>query len=365
MKITEVIKVIEEFAPLTLQESYDNAGLIVGDKNKEVSGALLCLDCTEEIVDEAVNNNCNLIIAHHPIVFSGLKKITGKNYIERTIIKAIQNNVAIYAAHTNLDNVYLGVNKKIGEKLGVSNPNILLPKQNYLSKLVVFVPKNNAEAVRQAMFNAGAGKIGNYDECSYNLEGIGTFRAGDNTNPYVGEIGKRHSEQEIRIEVILPNYLLNKVIHEMVQVHPYEEVAYDVYPLSNSWAQAGSGMYGEIASPIKVKDFLDKIKNVFRVPVVRHTSKDLNKTIQKIAWCGGSGSFLLPQAKSVGADIFITGDFKYHQFFDAENDIIIADIGHYESEQFTIELFYELLTKNFSNFAIRLTEKNTNPINYY
>ena len=365
MKIIDVINVIEDYAPLALQESYDNAGLIVGNKNDEVSGVLLCLDSTEEIVDEAIAKKCNLIVAHHPIVFSGLKKITGKNYIERTIIKAIQNNIAIYAAHTNLDNVYLGVNKMIGDKLGVDNPKILSPKKGLLSKLVVFVPNEKANEVRQAMFDAGAGQIGNYDECSYNLEGQGTFRAGDNTNPYVGEKGELHFEPETRVEVIVPDYKLSHVVAKMIQAHPYEEVAYDVYPLKNQWQQTGSGMYGELEQEVALKDFLNKIKEVFNVPVIRHTANDLQKPVKRIAWCGGSGGFLLPDAKRVGADVFITGDFKYHQFFDAENDIIIADIGHYESEQFTIELFYELLTKNFSNFAIRLTEKNTNPINYY
>jgi len=365
MKIAEIIREIEQFAPPVFQESYDNAGLITGDLSAEATGVLLCLDSTEEIIDEAIAKKCNVVVAHHPIVFSGIKKLTGKNYIERTIIKAIKHDIAIYAAHTNLDNVYEGVNKKIGEKLGIHSPAILQPKAEQLSKLVVFVPHDNAQAVRQAMFDAGAGVIGNYDECSYNLQGIGTFKAGNDTNPYVGKQGQLHFEPETRIEVIVPNYLLSQVIAQMTEAHPYEEVAYDVYPLKNTWNSIGSGMYGELPESVSLREFFDKIKNVFQCKVIRHTAKNVDIPVKTIAWCGGTGSFLLPQAKAVKADVFITGDFKYHQFFDAENQIIIADIGHFESEQFTIELFYELLTKKFSNFAIRLTEKNTNPINYY
>ena len=364
MKISKITSYLESIAPLAHQESYDNAGLIVGDKSAALTGILIALDVTEAVVQEAIDANLNLIVAHHPIVFDGLKKITGKNYVERTVIKAIKNDIAIYAAHTNLDSVIInGVNTKIAEKLSLINTKILSPITDQLNKIAVFVPHKNADEVRTAMFEAGAGQIGNYDSCSYNVQGQGTFKAGAGTNPHVGEIDKLHTEPETRIETIVPNHKLNAVISAMIKKHPYEEVAYDVYALKNPWTQVGAGMLGELEKPVKPLDFLEKIKTIFKSDAVRYTQ--ICKTeIKKVAICGGSGSFLLKDAMRANADIFITADFKYHQFFDAEDRIIIADIGHYESEQFTKELFYELLTRKFSNFAVRLTKVNTNPIKY-
>ena len=363
-KIKEISKFLENLAPLHLQESYDNAGLILGDSDIEITGILITLDVTEEVVEEAIQQNCNLIVAHHPIVFSGLKKITGKNYVERTLLKAIKNDVAIYAAHTNLDSVNGGVNGKICEKLGLENCKILQPSEGLLKKLVTFVPVDHAEEVRQAVFNAGAGKIGNYDSCSFNSHGQGTFRGNDSTKPFVGEKGKRHYENEIRFETIFPAYLQGQVTSALLNAHPYEEVAYDIYPLENKFDQVGMGMTGTLPKGKSENDFLQLLKNTFHTGTIRHTAL-LNKKVQKVAVCGGAGSFLLDRAISAGADFFVTGDFKYHQFFDAENKIVIADIGHFESEQFTKELFYELLTKNFSKFAVRLSEVNTNPVFYF
>lgn len=363
IKIKDVISQLEKWAPPALQESYDNSGLIVGDRNVVVDKALLCLDSTEEIVDEAIEKGCNLIIAHHPIVFSGLKSLTGKNYIERTIIKAIKNDIAIYAIHTNLDNVQSGVNKMIAKKIGLQDLKVLAPKSGLLSKLVFFCPSAETEKVRQAVFAVGAGTIGDYDSCSFNLDGKGTFKAGENTNPHVGERGKVHVEEEVRVETIVPNNLLGKVVSAMKTAHPYEEVAYDVYALSNSWNQVGSGMIGKLEKPMATADFLNHLKGVLKTDVIRHT-KVLKQEVSKIAVCGGAGSFLLKTAMSKNADVFVTGDFKYHQFFDAEDKILIADVGHYESEQFTPELIKEHLQQNFPNFALYLSEVNTNPINY-
>jgi dinuclear metal center YbgI/SA1388 family protein len=363
MNIKEITTLLEKFAPLSLQESYDNAGLIVGNETDEVSGILICLDSTEDIVDEAIEKNCNLIIAHHPIIFSGLKKLNGKNYIERTIIKAIKNNIAIYAAHTNMDNAFNGVSFKMAEKLGLINCQVLLPKNNLLKKIVTFCPIDYAEAVRNALFANGAGSIGNYSACSFNTEGIGTFKGNEKTTPFVGKQGQLHYENEIKIETIIPAYHLKKAINAMLVVHPYEEVAYDVFPIENSWSTIGSGIIGELSHPAEENSFLEQIKTALKTNCIRHTPL-LGKKIQKVALCGGSGSFLLPTAIQKQADIFISADFKYHQFFDADNQLIIADIGHYESEQFTSELFYEILTKKIPNFAIHLSEKNTNPINY-
>ena len=363
MKIQQLIQHIEQFAPPAYQESYDNSGLIVGNNRTEITGVILCLDSIEAVVEEAIEKKCNLIIAHHPIVFSGLKRFNGHNYIERTIIKAIKNDIAIYACHTNLDNVRNGVNAKIAEKLGLVNTQILMPKSNILKKLAVFVPQKEAEEVRTALFNAGAGKIGNYDEASFNINGTGTFRANEQANPQVGVIGQRHQEPETKIEVIFPFNIQSKVIASMLKTHPYEEVAYDILTLDNQYHEIGSGMIGELPQEMDEVAFLNFLKKTMQTNCVRYTNL-LNKPIKRVAVCGGAGQFLLRQAVQQKADIFITADFKYHQFFDAEDRIIIADIGHYESEQFTIDLFYELITNKFDTFAVYKTAIHTNPVNY-
>ncbi|MFD1550537.1 Nif3-like dinuclear metal center hexameric protein [Putridiphycobacter roseus] len=364
MLLKEITNYLESLAPLSTQESYDNSGYICGDKNWEITNALITLDCIEATIDEAIEKKCNLIIAHHPIVFKGLKSITGKNYIERTVIKAIKNNIAIYAIHTNLDNYAKGVNYKIGQLLGITNPKILAPTYGNLEKLATYVPMAHQETVLNALYTAGAGKIGAYSECSFTLEGDGSFKANDSAQPFVGEIGKRQLEKEIKIEVIINKSQRNQIIVALLQAHPYESVAYDIFTLNNANTEIGAGMYGSLDKPVDTLEFFDQLKKTFKCQVIRHTDI-LQKTVQKIAWCGGSGSFLLAQAKNVKADIYITGDFKYHEFFDAEQDIIIADIGHYESEQFTIELIHDILSENFIKFAPYLTERVTNPVKYY
>jgi dinuclear metal center YbgI/SA1388 family protein len=364
IRIKDICDYFEDYAPLQLQESYDNAGLLFGHKQNEIQAALVTLDVTEEVVDEAIAKNCGIIVAHHPIVFSGLKKITGKNYVERTLIKAIQNNIAIYAAHTNLDSVYGGVNSKICEKIGLKDCSILQAATGQLKKLVTFVPLEQADKVRKAVFAAGAGQIGNYDSCSFNLNGEGTFRGGEDARPFVGETGKLHYEKEVRLETIFPGYLQGKVIQALSEAHPYEEVAYDIYPLENKFEQVGMGMIGTLPEAINESEFLNQLKQIFNTGVIKHTQLK-NEPVKKVAVCGGAGSFLLQEAISASADVFVSGDFKYHQFFDAENKIVIADIGHFESEQFTKELFYELLTKKFPKFAVHLSEVNTNPVFYF
>jgi dinuclear metal center YbgI/SA1388 family protein len=363
LRIRDITSKLEALAPTSFQESYDNAGLIVGNPDDEVGAVLLTLDVTEEVIDEAIASGAGLIIAHHPIVFKGLKQFNGKNYVERCVIKAIKNDVAIYASHTNLDSVPGGVNSKMCEKLGLKDCRILSPMKGQLLKLVTFVPIEQADKVRETLFAAGAGHIGNYDQCSFNLPGEGTFRGSENTNPFVGKPGKQHTEKEIRVETVLPRYRKGKVLSALLESHPYEEVAYDFYPLENEWAETGMGMVGHLPEAMDEKSFLLKVKETFACGAIRHT-RLLNKPVEKVALCGGSGSFLLNEAKASGADVFITGDFKYHQFFDAEDQLVITDIGHYESEQFTKEVFYEILTKNFPNFAIRLSEVKTNPVMY-
>ncbi|MPQ45935.1 Nif3-like dinuclear metal center hexameric protein [Marinifilum sp. N1E240] len=363
MRIRDIVSSIEQIAPMSYQESYDNSGLIVGDYNQEVSGVVICLDVIESVVEEAIQLGANMIIAHHPIVFKGLKRFNGNNYVERTVMLAIKNDIAIYAAHTNIDSVRGGVSEKICDLIGLKNKKILSPVSEDLKKLVTFVPVDHADKVREALFIAGAGNIGNYDACSYSTEGIGTFRGGEDAKPFVGEKGEVHQEIEVRFETIFPKHLKGKIIGALLDHHPYEEVAYDIYALENNNSQAGLGMIGELETPENSVDFLKRIKEIFRSGCVRHT-EIVKKEVKKVAVCGGSGSFLLHKAMSAKADIFVTGDFKYHEFFDAEGKLIIADIGHYESEQFTRDIFYEIVTKKFPNFAVHISEINSNPINY-
>ncbi len=364
MKLSQLTAYLESLAPLAYQEDYDNSGLIVGSPEQEVNQALISLDCTEAVVDEAIATGCQLVISHHPIVFRGLKKFNGKTYVERVVEKAIRHNIALYAIHTNLDNIAGGVNTKIAETLGLTNCHILAPKHNLLKKLVTYVPVNHADEVRNALFSAGAGNIGNYSEVSFNADGTGTFKGNEQANPYVGEPGQRHLENEVRIETIYPAAFESKIIMALVLAHPYEEVAYDLYSLTNQNQQIGSGMIGELEEAMDEASFLFHVKDKMRAQVIRHTAFS-GKQVKKVAVCGGAGGFLLKQAIAAGADIFITADYKYHEFFDAEGQIVIADVGHFESEQFTQQLLYEIIKKKFSTFALRLTEVNTNPVKYF
>jgi len=363
MQIKELINYLESIAPLSYQEDYDNSGLIVGTHEQEISAALVSLDCTEEIIDEAIRKGCNMVISHHPIVFRGLKKFNGKTYVERAVIKAIKHDVALYAIHTNFDNVLNGVNAKLCQVIGLTNCSILSPKSNQLKKLVTYCPVAHAEELRTALFAAGAGNIGNYSECSFNSEGTGTFKPGENTNAFVGEKGKRHEEQETRIEVIYPAHFERQIMVALHLSHPYEEVAFEHFSLTNSFQNVGSGMIGSLSVETNEADFLRDVKDKLGAKVVRHTALR-NKTVKRVAVCGGAGGFLLPHAISAGADVFITADYKYHEFFDADKKIVIADVGHFESEQFTQQLLSELITEKFPNFALHLTAQSTNPINY-
>jgi len=362
--LREIVNYLEGLAPRALQESYDNSGLQVGDPGMEVKGILVVLDVNEEILLEAEKLGFNLVLSHHPVIFGGLKSLTDSSGPERIVKMAIQKEIAIYSGHTNFDAITGGVNTALANRLGLLDQQILAPLSDGLKKIVVYVPHAQLEKVRQAMFDAGAGHIGDYDQCSFNSEGEGTFRGSEETQPFVGEKGKFHVEKEIRVETILPAHLENKVIHALLNAHPYEEVAYDVYPLTNQHNEIGAGMIGKLEKPLTDLDFLKKVKDVMKTGVIRHT-KLTGEKIDTIAVCGGSGSQYLAAAIAQGAGMFITGDIKYHQFFDAENKIVIADIGHYESEQFTTEIFCDLLIENLPTFAIHLSKINTNPVNYY
>ena len=363
-KIKDILAVLERLAPPNYQESYDNSGLIVGEYDTEISGVLISLDCTESIIDEAIKVGCNLVVAHHPIVFKGLKRFNNSNYVEKTIIKAIKNDIAIYAIHTNLDNVVGGVNFHIAERLGLENIKILAPKKQILKKLVTFCPKNATEDVLTALAQAGAGQIGDYADCSFVSEGIGRFMPLEGTKPFIGEINTLEKVEENKIEVIFPSALENKVMRALREAHPYEEVSYDIFLLENSNQEVGAGAIGTLKNPIEEKVFLEYLKEKMQVNVIKHTAF-LKKPIQTVAVCGGAGIFLLGAAMAQKADIFITADVKYHEFFDTENRIVLADIGHYESEIFTKDLIFKVLSEKFSNIALKISEVNTNPVQYF
>jgi dinuclear metal center YbgI/SA1388 family protein len=363
-RIVDLISYLENFAPLSYQESYDNCGLLVGNKNEACTGVLVCLDVIENIIDEAISKKCNLIVAHHPVIFSGLKRIIGANYVERIIIKAIKHNIAIYAIHTNLDNLEHGVSGMLAQKIGLKNIRVLAPKKGILSKLVTYIPVADTDKVLKSIFETGAGSIGQYSECSFVVQGEGSFKPMQGATPNIGEVNKKENVIENRVEIIYPNHLESKVLEALHTHHPYEEPAFDLIPLLNQHAQIGSGCIGDLDKPMQTTDFLAYISKTLELSCVRFTTAYTGE-IKKVALCGGSGSFLLKNAISSQADVLITGDFKYHDFFDAEDRILVCDIGHYESEIHTKELLCTVLTKKFVNIAIVLSSTHTNPIGYY
>ncbi|MEJ8756600.1 Nif3-like dinuclear metal center hexameric protein [Pontibacter sp. H259] len=362
-QIKDIVKMLEQYAPLAYQESYDNAGLQTGNSTDAVTGILLCLDCTEAVVEEAVAKGCNMVVAHHPVIFKGIKSLTGKSYVERTIIKAIRNNIAIYASHTNLDSIHNGVNAKIAEKLELQNVKMLSSKPHTLLQLVFFVPVADTDKVLDAIHKAGAGQIGEYSNCSFQVTGTGRFTPSENADPTIGEASKPEQVQENRIEVVFPAYKKNSIMNALLAAHPYEEVAHYLTILENQNQEVGIGMVGELKTEQSEEQFLAYLKEKMNLQGLRYTSIG-NKTIKKVAVCGGAGSFLIKDAIRSGADAFVTGDVKYHEFFDAEGQLMIADIGHYESEVYTKEIFYDTISKNFPNFAVYLSNVNTNPIRY-
>ena len=371
MLIRELMSFLEQLAPPSLQENYDNSGLLIGSQDAEINKALISLDLTEEVLDEAIKNKCDIIISHHPLIFGGVKRLNGKNFVERIIAGAIRNDIAVYAIHTNLDNMHTGVNRKICDLLGLKDCKILEPKNGLLRNLITYVPnvrlesgKYAPDSVREALAEAGAGQIGDYDNCSFNVEGKGTFRALAGAEPFIGKPNELVSQEETRLSVVFPAWMEASVLKALKSAHPYEEVAFELISLENAHQNIGAGMIGELNSEMNVNDFLRHVKEKMNTACIRYAKSD-GKAIRKVAVCGGSGSFLLKSAMSQGADALITGDFKYHQFFDGEGKILIADIGHYESEQFTIDLLYDAIREKYRNFALLKTEINTNPVNYF
>ena len=363
MTVKDITKILEGLAPLAHAEDFDNVGLLVGDHNMAVKGILVTLDTLENVVEEAVEKKCNLIVSFHPIIFKGLKKLTGTNYVERVVLRAITHNIAIYSMHTALDNSNIGVNAKICEVLGIKDPKILIPKLQTLKKLTTYVPLTDVDMVKKALFTAGAGEIGQYSNCSFSAEGVGSYKAGKGANPALGKIGELHSEREVQLNVVFSHEREEKIINALLQAHPYEEVAHEVLTLENANQNIGMGMVGTLTTEMDERSFLQMVKTKMNASVIRH-SQLLGKKVKRVAVLGGSGAFAISAAKRSKADIFITSDIKYHQFFEAENQLVIADIGHFETEQFTKDLLVDYLTKKIPNFAISLSESITNPIKY-
>ncbi|MFY8182549.1 MAG: Nif3-like dinuclear metal center hexameric protein [Flavobacterium sp.] len=363
MKIKEILTILEEMAPLAYAEDFDNVGLLVGNQNDEAIGVLVCHDALESVIDEAIAKKCNLVVCFHPILFSGLKKITGKNYVERAVLKAIKNDIAIYAVHTALDNHKNGVNKIFCNALGLKNTKVLVPKQNFIQKLITYTIPENVEKVRNALFDAGAGKIGNYEDCSFNSQGIGTYMGNENSNPEIGERFEFVETQEIKIEVTFEKHLQSKILKALFSNHVYEEVAYEIYDLQNSHQNIGLGMIGELENPMSEIDFLEFVKDKMQCGGIRH-SQLLGKQVKKIAVLGGSGSFAIKNTIQANVDVFLTSDLKYHNFYEAENQIVLADIGHFESERYTKNYIVDFLKEKITKFAIVLSEENTNPVKY-
>ncbi len=363
MKVKDVLGLLEQLSPLSYSENFDNTGLLVGDAQATVTGILVTLDTLESVVDEAIEKKCNLIVSFHPIIFSGLKKITGKTYVERVVLKAIKNDIAIYSNHTALDNSWNGVNTMICEKLQLTNRKILIPQPESIKKLITYVPLAEAEKVRNALFNVGGGSIGNYEDCSFNIQGTGSFKGNEASNPVIGKKGEIHFEEEVQIGITFAKHLQTSILKALFEAHPYEEVAYEITTLENNNQHLGMGMIGEFEEAKDENSFLKYLKDTMNTDCVRYSSL-LNKSIKKVAVLGGSGSFAIDAAKSAGADAFVSSDFKYHDFFKAENAILLADIGHYESEQYTKELIHSFLKKKITNFAVLLSQINTNPISY-
>lgn len=361
--VKDIVAAIEAKAPLGLQESYDNSGLLIGSNDQKVSGVLVCVDVIPEVLEEAGRKGCNMIVSHHPPFFHGMKRFTGDSMQERILIGAIRNQLILYACHTNLDSVAGGVSGGLADRLGMVNQVVLVPRQDDLIKLVCFIPTSHVEKVSQAIFDAGAGSVGHYDSCSFQVAGLGTFKAGEDTHPFVGNIGETHSEPETRFETVFPKHRLKPVIQAMLASHPYEEVAYDLYPLINKNPSQGLGIIGNLDPEMKEVEFLERVKILLGLPVIRHSALR-NKPIRKVAVCGGSGVEFLSNAVSSGADIYLTSDIKYHAWFDVPGTLILADIGHFESEQFAINILADSLIEKFPKFAVYLTEVNTNPINY-
>ena len=364
MIVQELLKTLEQWAPTAYAEDFDNVGLLIGNSQSKCSGVMITLDCTEAVINEAIADNCNVIISFHPILFSGLKKITGANYVERVAIKAIEHKISIIALHTRLDNHPDGVSNILCKRLKIKKSQVLIPKKDNLKKLVVYVPENYTEAILESLHKAGAGNLENYKECSFLLEGTGRFMGIDKSNPHIGKPSEKISLKEIQINVVFESHLYHDIQKALREAHPYETIAYEVYSLINSFSEVGMGRIGSLKKEMDLSSFLNFVKKQLNSKVIRH-SPPTNKLIKKVAVLGGSGSFAIEDAKRQGADAFITADLKYHQFYQGEKSLLLVDVGHYESEQYIKNLIFDYLTEKLPSFAFVLSRTKTNPVNYF
>jgi len=360
--LAQIAKAIELRVPPALQESYDNSGLLVGRPEMVTGGVLCSLDLTEAVLDEAAARGCGLVVAHHPIIFRKLSRLTAGGHVERCVMRALELGIGIYAWHTNLDNIKAGVSRQMALRLGWEKGRVLRPLQGVMRQLTTFVPVGQAEAVREALFEAGAGWVGNYSHASFNLRGEGTFQPEVGSTPFLGERGTMERVDEMRVELVYPYWLEKTVLKALFAAHPYEEVAYNVLKLENKVNEYGSGWLAELPEPVSAQQLLLQLKTVFG-GMIRHTC-DIGRPIRRVALCGGSGSFLLPDALAEGADLLVTADFKYHEFFEADRRILIADLGHFETERFVPQLMADILSQEFASFAVLISETPTNPVSY-
>lgn len=355
---------IEQWAPFSWQESYDNAGLILGDPDRNVTEALVCFDVTPEVVDEAVRIGAGLIVSHHPAIFKGIKRINPASRLGYMIKQSLCHDIAWCALHTNLDNTLNGVNSYLCEQLGLKDVQPLAPLQDIYGKLQVYVPEAYAEKLRQALAEAGCGAGARYDACSYSSRGEGRFRAGSQAHPFSGQIGELHCEAECKIECLYPLHKTRQVLDVLRTNHPYEEPAFDLLPLRNEATGQGAGAIGNLQESMQETELLDKLKELTGTHCIRH-SGFRGRKIRRIALCGGSGGSFIGNACARQADAYITGDLKYHDFADAGSGTWLVDIGHFESEKFAMELIFRFIRKNFPNFAVSISEQARNPVSFY
>lgn len=361
--VRDITNHLEAIAPPAYQESYDNVGLVLGNIETTVTGVLICLDVTEAVLQEAKDHHCNLVIAHHPLIFKPLHKITGSTLVERCVLQAIQQGTAIYTLHTNLDNAPQGVSHRLATTLGLTQLSVLAPKAGTIAKLTTYVPPSHLEGVVEALHNAGAGHIGHYSHCSFTSPGKGTFIPTAEAQPHVGIASQRMQVPEHRLEVRFPMHLAAAVQQALQSAHPYEEAVYDIQPLTHHTADVGAGIIGILPTDLSTEAFLHHLKATLQLACVRHTAP-LDRPIRRVAVCGGAGSALIQETIRQQADAFVTADIKYHDFFQAEGKVLIADVGHYESEVGTIALIHQLLSEKFANIALLQSSTITNPVHY-
>lgn len=364
-RISDIARYMEELAPVNIAEDYDNVGLLIGDRGSKVNRILVCLDVSSKVVDEAVEKNVDLIVSHHPVIFKGLKRINEDDTKGSIIYKLIKNNIGVYSAHTNLDVAFGGVNNYLSSLLGLTEiSNLTGYKSEKLYKVVVFVPVDSVDPVRDSMSRAGAGWIGNYSDCSFMAKGIGTFVPLEGTNPYIGTRGKLEKVDEYRLETVVSKDNLQKVVEAMKHAHPYEEVAYDVYPLEINGKEYGMGNVGVLDKPKTLEDFIALIKERLNIKTVRLIGS-IDKEIKKVAVFCGSFDNKVAWAAKLQADVLVTGDVKYHDAMDmAEMGMCVIDAGHFNTERIIVPRLVQLLSNRFSDMEVMGNDVEEDPFKY-